>query len=70
MSQMQNYMQTIANENVQALANYANKSDADTNAIETLKELIIEIKAAQTAANKKNQPHRHSQRYETILFQQ
>ena len=39
--QIQNYMQTIANKNAQALSNYANKSAADTNAIKTLKEQII-----------------------------
>ena len=52
-SQTQTDMQTIANENVQALANYANKSAADTNATETLKEQTIEMKAAQTAENEK-----------------
>ena len=31
-------MQTIVNEKLQALANYANKSAVDTNATETLKE--------------------------------
>ena len=36
-SQMQTEIQTIANENVQALDNYANKSAVDTNATETLK---------------------------------
>ena len=47
-------MQTIANENVQSLANYANKSAAYMNAIKTLKGQIIDIKETQTAANKKN----------------
>ena len=37
---IQNYMQTIANENVQTVANYANKSAIDMNAIETLKEKL------------------------------
>ena len=46
-------MQTIENENVQALANDANNSDADTNETETLKEHIIEMKGVQTAANEK-----------------
>ena len=46
-------MQTILNENIQALANYANTSSSDTNATETTKEQIIEVKSAQTAANKK-----------------
>ena len=50
---MQNDMQTILNENIQALANYANTSSSDTNATETTKEQIIEVKSAQTAANKK-----------------
>ena len=52
-SQIQTGMQTIENENVQSLANYANKSAADTNATKTLKEQIIEIKAAQTSTNGK-----------------
>ena len=47
-------MQTIANENVQDLSNYANKSAADTNATETLKDHIVEIKSAHTAANEKS----------------
>ena len=53
-SQMNNDMQKIANENLQALANYANNSVADRNAVETLKEQILEMKSAQTAMNKKN----------------
>ena len=53
-SQMNNDMQTIANENLQALANYANNSVAYRNAVETLKEQILEMKSAQTAMNKKN----------------
>ena len=53
-NQIQNDMQTIANENVQALANYANKLTADPNANETIKEQIREMKSAQTAANEKN----------------
>ena len=52
--QMQTDMQTISNENVHALVNYTNKSAADTNTIETLKEKIIYMKAAQTVANKTN----------------
>ena len=50
--QMQIDMQTVANKNVQTLANYSSKSDADMNAIETLKEQIVEMKAEQTFANK------------------
>ena len=50
---MQTYMQTIADENVQAITNYANKSAAGTNATETLKEQITELKEAQTTANEK-----------------
>ena len=52
-SQMQNEMQTIANENVQALAHDANKPAADTNAIKNPKDQIIEMKAARTDANPK-----------------
>ena len=47
-------MQTIANKNAQALSNYANKSVADKNAIERLKEQIIEIKSAQMVVKKTN----------------
>ena len=50
---MQTYMQTIADENVQAITNYANKAAAGTNATETLKEQITELKEAQTTANEK-----------------
>ena len=46
-------MQTIANENVKALDNYAINSAADTNAIKMLKYQIREMKATQTAANDK-----------------
>ena len=41
MIEMQTDMQTIANENLQSLANYANNLAADINAIETLKDHII-----------------------------
>ena len=44
-------MQKIAHENIQALANYENKSVADTNAVETLKKHIIDMKAEQTVTN-------------------
>ena len=50
---MQTYMQTIADENVQAITNSANKSTAGTNATESLKEQITELKEAQTTANEK-----------------
>ena len=49
---MQINMQTVVNKNVQTLPNYSSKSDEDTNAIETLKEQIVEMKAAQTFVNK------------------
>ena len=44
--QMQTDMQTIANENLQALNNYASNSAADKNATETPKEQIIDMKSA------------------------
>ena len=44
-------MHTIANENLQAFANYANKSAAHMNSIKTLKEQIRYMKATHTVAN-------------------
>ena len=48
---MQQDIQTTANGNIQAFANYAEKSIINSNSIKTLKEQIKEMITAQATAN-------------------